>query len=207
MLTMIRRWPAGEVAKRAQFATLLTKFANRITHLPQFRRSRLGPISVTQMIDVPRERVFDFLCDLANRPAFTDHFVGEFRLERLESSGVGAAARMRVGGPVKWMETVIDEISRPHRIRERGKGGRFDRIPIATLWELIEGPAGSTSEVTLRFWTEPRHPLDRWRERLGAERFYRRNWSTALTRLKELLESDRPVERVVVAGGARLPVT
>jgi uncharacterized protein YndB with AHSA1/START domain len=167
----------------------------------------MGPVAVTRMIDAPRQLVFEFLSDLANRPAFTDHFIADFRLERLESSGVGAAARMRIEGPLRWMETVIEEIDPPYRIAERGKGGRLDRIPTATVWELVEGPDVATSEVTLGFWTEPAHPVDRARERLGAERRYRRNWSTALARLQELLESERPVSRVVVAGAARLPVT
>ena len=39
------------------------------------------------------------------------------------------------------METVIVEAARPHRILERGKGGRLDRIPIITGWELVDGPA------------------------------------------------------------------
>ena len=103
------------------------------------------------------------------------------------------------------METVIDEVSPPHRIHERGAGGRWDRIPITTSWELIEpGPSGC--EVTLRFWTGPSHPLDRLREKLGAERYYRRQWSIALSRLKRLIESGRPPARVVVAGAPRLPV-
>jgi len=165
----------------------------------------VGPISVSKPIDAPRERVFDFLCDLANRPAFTDHFIGQFRLERLESSGVGAAARMRITEPGLWMETVIEEVSPPHRILERGSGGRWDRIPITTWWELASRGAGC--EVTLGFLTEPSHSLDRWRERLGAERFYRRQWAIALSRLRDLIESGRPVERVLVAGGDRLPVT
>ena len=58
----------------------------------------------------------------------------------------------------------------------------------------------------MTFRTEPTHSLDRLRERLGAEWFYRRQWSIALSRLKELIESGRPAARVVVAGGARLPV-
>jgi uncharacterized membrane protein len=45
----------------------------------------LGPISVKMPIDAPRESVYALLCDLANRPAFTDHFVSDYRLERLES--------------------------------------------------------------------------------------------------------------------------
>ena len=167
----------------------------------------MGPISVKRSIDAPRERVFDLLCDLANRPAFTDHFITEYRLERLESYGVGAAARMRVARRHVWMETAIVEVSSPHRILERGGSGRLDRVPTTTGWEIIDGPGGSGCEVTLSFWTEPSSRLDRLRDKLGAERFYRRQWSTALSRLKELIESGESPERVVVAGGDRAPVT
>jgi uncharacterized protein YndB with AHSA1/START domain len=167
----------------------------------------MGPISVTRAIDAPRERVFDFLRDLANRAAFTDHFLADFRLQRFESAGVGASARMRIEKPRLWMETVIVEISRPYRILEEGKGGRLDRIPILTAWEIVEGPSAATSEVTVRFGTEPTQPQDRLRELRYGARFYRRQWSTALSRLKNLVESGRPAERVGIAGGARVPVT
>jgi len=171
---------------------------------PTIQSPTMGPISATKAIDAPREEVFDFLCDLANRPAFTDHFVSEFRLERLESSGVGAAARMRITRTGLWIETVIEELSPPHRILERGKGGRLDRIPFLTAWELVESPGANACEVTVSFWSEPSHPLDRLRERFGAERFYRRQWSIALSRLKELIESGRPIRRVAVAGAERI---
>jgi uncharacterized protein YndB with AHSA1/START domain len=167
----------------------------------------VGPISVTRAIDEQRDLVFDFLSDLANRPAFTDHFLADYRLERFESAGVGAAARMRIPKAGLWMETVIVETERPYRIVEQGKGGRLDRIPIRTAWELVEGPGAATSEITVRFGTEPPHPVDRMRELRRGERFYRRQWSTALSRLKELIESGQPAERVVIAGGARAPVT
>ena len=167
----------------------------------------MGPVSVSNAIDAPRERVFDFLCDLANRPAFTDHFLRDFRLERFESAGVGASARMRIAKPHLWMETVIVEADRPYRIAERGKGGRLDRIPIFSAWEVVEGPGSATSVVTVRFGTEPAHPLDRMRERRFGERFYRRQWSTALSRLRDLVESGRSAERVMIAGGARVPIT
>jgi uncharacterized protein YndB with AHSA1/START domain len=166
----------------------------------------MGPISVTRAIDAPRDRVFDFVCDLANRPAFTDHFIGEFRLERLDSDGVGAAARMRVGRRL-WMETEIVEASRPHRIMERGRGGRWNRTPTATGWEFVPRPGGSGCDLTLSFLTEPPNGVDRLRERLGRERFFRRQWSIALSRLKDLIESGSTPERVVVAGGDRVPVT
>ena len=155
----------------------------------------MGPISVTDAIDVPRESVFDFVGDLANRPAFTDHFLRDFRLERFESAGVGASARMAVAKAHLWMETLIVELDRPYR------------IPILTAWEVVEGPAAATSEITVRFGTEPAHPVDRLRELRFGERFYRRQWSTALSRLKDILESGRPAERVGIAGGARMPVT
>lgn len=167
----------------------------------------MGPISVTKAIDAPREQVFDFLCDLANRPAFTDHFLGDFRLERFESAGVGASARMRIAKARLWMETVIVETDRPYRIAESGKGGRLDRIPIVTAWEVVEGPGPATSVVTVRFGTEPAHPVDRLREVRFGERFYRRRWSSALARLKDIVESGRPAERVTIAGGARMPIT
>jgi uncharacterized protein YndB with AHSA1/START domain len=167
----------------------------------------MGPISVRRSIDAPRERVFDFVCDLANRPAFTDHFIAELRLERLESWGVGASARMRIARRRIWLETVIVEASRPHRILERGRGGRWDRIPIATAWELVPQPGGRGCQVTLSFWTEPSSLLDRLREKPGAERYYRRQWSIALSRLKDLIESTGTAPHLVAAGGDRLPVT
>jgi uncharacterized protein YndB with AHSA1/START domain len=167
----------------------------------------MGPISVSIEIDQPRERVFDFLSDLANRESFTDHFISELRLERLASSGVGAAARFRLDlpGSDMWMETVIEEAERPHRIYERGRTGRTDRIPVFTVWELVAGPGGST-ELRLTFWTEPGHPLDRMRELLGAARWHRRQWRRGLRRLRELLESGAAVQRVGVAGEDRVPV-
>src|SRR5215208_7917380 len=117
----------------------------------------MGPVSVSNSIDAPREQVFDVLCDLANRPAFTDHFLRDFRLERFESAGVGASARMRIAKAALWMETLIAERDRPYRIMERGKGGRLDRIPILTAWEVVEGPAAAQSEITVRFGNEPAH--------------------------------------------------
>src|SRR6478735_4099482 len=122
----------------------------------------MGPISITRSIDAPRERVFDFICDLANRPAFTDHFIGQFRLERLESKGVGASARMRIRRRHLWMETVLVEATSPYR------------IPVTTGWELVDLPGGRGCEVKLSFWTQPSGLVDRLREGLRAERFYRR---------------------------------
>ena len=163
----------------------------------------MGPVSVTTTIDAPRERVCDLLSDLSARPAFTDHFLEQYRLQRLDPVGVGAGARFRVDDK-GWMETVIVEIDAPHLIREEGRGGRSNRVRTYTVWELVEGPAPGICELTVTFWTESDHPLDRIRDPLGSSRRLRRQWRRALARLKELVETEAPIERVVVAGGDRL---
>ena len=48
-------------------------------------------VTVSTVITAPREEIFDFVCDLAARPAFTDHYMRDFRLARVNSVGVGAA--------------------------------------------------------------------------------------------------------------------
>ena len=91
----------------------------------------------------------------------------------------------------------------PHTIVEEGRGGRLDRIPIHTVWELAAGP-GATCDIAVTFWTEPGHPLDRLREKLGAGRFYRRQWRRALRRLKALAEAGEAIAPVSVAGASRV---
>lgn len=164
----------------------------------------MGPISLKISIDAPRERVFDFICDLGVRPSWTDHFASEYRLERIAAQGQGAAARFRVNAPagVRYMETDITEAERPFRVVEHGRGGRLDRTPIRTVWELEEGP---TTVVTLTFWTSPPIMFDRVRE-VGRTRWWRRRWSKALRRMQEIIESGAAVERTEVAGADRVPV-
>ena len=104
------------------------------------------------------------------------------------------------------METVIVGADPGHRIEEHGKGGRDDRIPIFTSWELVVASQSNT-DVTVTFWTEPTHRTDRMRERLGSRGWYRRRWKRALRRLRELAESEEPFERVLIAGRDRVPIT
>ena len=165
----------------------------------------MGPVSAQTTIDVPREQVFAFLADLARRPAICDHFIDEYRLERIPPAGEGAAARFRFRRHRLWAETVIIEARSPSRIVERGSAGRLGRIPIQTAWELSLAASPSACQVTVSFATEPSHPLDRLREGAGAARWYRRQWARALARLKETLEGGVVVEPVRVAGADRIP--
>ncbi len=166
----------------------------------------MGPIHAETEIDVARERVFEFLSDLAARPSFTDHFLTDFHLTRIESSGVGAGARFRVQAPLRkvWMDTVVVELDAPFRIVERGQGGRVNRIPTNTVWELTEGP-GSLTTVTLTHWTAPANPLDRMLEVASAGSIWQqRGWREALKRLRDGLEAGSlGHERIAVAGGNR----
>ena len=161
-------------------------------------------MTITTSIDAPRERVFDFISDLAVRPSWIDHFASEYRLERIPATGTGAAARFRVDAPagVRYVETVIAEADRPYRIVEHGRGGRLDRVPMRLVWELEPGP---TTTVELTFWTLPSSLIDRIRER-GRELWWRRRWAKALRRLREQIESGAPALRLQIAGGDRLPV-
>jgi uncharacterized protein YndB with AHSA1/START domain len=162
----------------------------------------VGPISLTTAIDAPREQVFDFISDLATRPAWIDHFAHDYRLERIQPQGQGAAARFRLHAPagIRYMETVIAEAERPYRIVEHGRGGRLDRVPVRTVWELREGP---TTTVVLTFWTAPTQGIDKIRE-LGRGRWWRRRWAKSLRRMRDQIESGAKSPRTEIAGGDRV---
>jgi uncharacterized protein YndB with AHSA1/START domain len=164
----------------------------------------MGPVSAEIEIDAPRERAFETIGDLAWRPSFTDHFLADFHLTRIESRGIGAGARFRVAQPLRsvWMDTAIAELEEPHRIVERGCGGRGNRIPATTVWELLEG-GGSLTRVRVSHWTEPSSPVDRALESISGASFWQhRSWNEALRRLRDLLEADAsPAGRAEVAGG------
>jgi uncharacterized protein YndB with AHSA1/START domain len=166
----------------------------------------MGPLRAETEIDVPREQVFARISDLSARPSFTDHFLSDFHLTRLDPVGVGAGARFRVQTPLRspWMDTTIIEQDAPFKIVERGQGGRVNRIRSNTVWELTEGP-GSLTLVTMAHWTAPTNPVDRAVEAAsGAGMWQERGWREALRRLRDQLESgqsDR--ERIAVAGGNR----
>jgi hypothetical protein len=166
----------------------------------------MGPLSAEIEVDVPRRWAFEVIADMAARPSFTDHFLSGFHLTRVDARGVGAGARFRVEAPLRsvWMDTAILALEEPHRIVERGRGGRNNRIENHTVWELTPGP-GSLTAIRVSHWTEPASHIDRALELLsGGSTWQQRGWREALRRLRELLESERAAgERVAIAGGNR----
>ncbi len=165
----------------------------------------MGPIRAEIEIDVPREEVFAAVADLSARPSFTDHFLTDFHLTRIDAKGVGAGARFRIRNRLRspWADTTIVEADEPFRIVEEGRCGRLNRIPFHTVWEITSG-SGSLTAVRVSNWTEP-GALDRGLELLsGTSVSTQRGWREALKRLRDQLESGRSAgERIAVAGGNR----
>ena len=170
-------------------------------------RGAMESVSASITINAPPEKAFAILIDLSARPAFTDHFMRQLRVVRIPPAGVGAGARLQTGPRrnAMWMETVITAADPPAKIEEQGHGGRSGRIPIYTTWELA-AVAGPRTEVSVSFRTEPSLRSDRTKE-LGTRAWYRRRWARSLRRLKTIVESQAPPERIRIAGGDRVPIT
>jgi len=160
------------------------------------------PIESRITISAPRDEVFAFIADIANRVAWMDHFLKDFRLNRVHSVGVGAGAAFVVDSPLfpQRAEYQVIESEPPRRLVERGRIGRWGRTTGWTEWELVES-YGST-EVTVTVWTEPGIRWDGIKEGLGARSWLKRQMSGSLRRLRKIFEeqSARPPARAAVAG-------
>ncbi|MCW3067286.1 MAG: hypothetical protein JWN32_4458 [Solirubrobacterales bacterium] len=164
----------------------------------------MDPVTVSVTIARPREEVFAYLGDIANHPEFTDHFLTDWRLTRVDSYGQGAGARFKVDAPLNrfsWADLTFVEFEPPHRIVERGRGGKFNRIRQVGVWTLTAGP-GDTTDVELTLETEPRLPSDRVMELLAGRSWFKRKHRKALRRLRTILEEGRGRgHRATIAGG------
>jgi uncharacterized protein YndB with AHSA1/START domain len=155
-------------------------------------------VTVHTTISAPREQVYDFVVDLAGRPAFSDHYMKDLRLARVQANGQGAAARFKLRS--QWAELSIREADRPRRIVEELRWGRRGRNRALAVWDFVREAGGST-RVELSTLSEPATLVDRLNE-LGAAGFIKRNSKTALERLRMIFEEtpDRPLARVTIGG-------
>ena len=171
----------------------------------------MDPVSVSIVVSAPRERVFDYLQDIANHPEFTDHYLVDWHLTRIDSVGRGAGARFRVKAPgarFSWADVTFSEVDRPRRIVEVGRTGKENRIRTLGVYELVPGAPGTT-RVRFTLETLPAKLSDRLLESLGQRAWLRRQNVRALRRLRTILEravgadgdSAAPSRRVTVAGG------
>ena len=154
----------------------------------------MDPLTVSAVISAPRERVFDYLADIANHAEFTDHYLVDWHLTRIDSVGRGAGARFRVKVPFNrfsWADVTLVEVERPYRIVEAGRAGKNNRIRTLGVYELV--PDSQTFPATF---------ADRLLEALGARGWTRRKSSRALRRLRTIMETGQGRGgRVTVAGG------
>ena len=164
----------------------------------------MDPVSVTVTIDRPREEVFAYLADVANHAEFSDHYLTNWHLTRIDSFGRGAGARFRVGVPLQrfdWGDMTLAVVEPPHRIVAVGRYGKFNRIKTTAIWTLDVAPGGRT-DVEYMFESEPELPTDKLVETLSGQRgWFKRKVRKAMSRLQAILEEneDRGA-RVTVAG-------
>jgi uncharacterized protein YndB with AHSA1/START domain len=171
----------------------------------------VDPLTVSIVVSAPRERVFDYLQDIANHPQFTDHYLVDWHLTRIDPVGRGAGARFRIKAPgarFSWGDVTFTEVERPHRIVEAGRMGKNNRIRTLGVYDLAPAAAGAT-RVRFTFESIPAKLSDRLMEGLGGRRWLRRKSVRAMHRLRAILEHTEGAgaapegagRRVTVAGG------
>jgi len=163
----------------------------------------MEPVSVSVTIDRPREEVFAYLVDIANHPEFTDHYLVDWHMTRVDTSGRGAGGRFRFTAPLNrfdWADVTFVEVDAPRRIVQAGRGGKYNRTRLRSVYELEPGSA-RTTRVTLTVETRPGNAADRFMESLGQRGWLKRKSAKALRRLRSILEEgEERGSRATIAG-------
>ena len=158
-------------------------------------------VTVEAHISASREEIFDFVADLAARPAYTDHYLDDYRLARVNAYGQGAAARFVLHAPFakEYAELEITEADRPRRIVERVRVGRLGRSHSLAVYEFAS-EAGGVCHVELTTYSVPGTLVDALKQ-MGAPRWIRRQTKTALERLRLIFEEPpaAPLARATIA--------
>jgi uncharacterized protein YndB with AHSA1/START domain len=164
----------------------------------------VDPVTVSTVISAPREQVFDYLQDIANHAEFTDHYLVDWHLTRIDSVGRGAGARFRAKAPgnrFSWADVTFVEVARPYRIVEAGRTGKNNRIRTLGTYELAPGASGTT-RVRFTIETVPATLSDRLMEAFGARGWTKRKNTRAMRRLRAIIErGEGRGHRVTVAAG------
>jgi uncharacterized protein YndB with AHSA1/START domain len=153
----------------------------------------VDPVHASVTIDRPRDEVFAYLVDIANHAEFSDHYLKDWRLTRIDSVGRGAGARFKVDAPLQrfsWADMTFVVVEPSHRIVALGRGGKFNRIKTTAIWTLDDAPGGRT-EVEYMVESEPPLPTDRLMEAISRQHgWFKRKTRKAMQRLQAILEED-----------------
>ena len=158
---------AGRCAARLRTRIALVHAPEHAARGPALRRLRragrilccaaVDPVDAAITIDRPREEVFDYLADIANHPEFTDHYLKDWRLTRVDSYGprrrralprrraaqpllVGRhdLRRGRAAVPASWPSAAAAS-STASRLFQSGRSSRSSRPlrrPTPTRWSV-----------------------------------------------------------------------
>ena len=163
----------------------------------------MDPVSVHIVIDRPREEVFEYLADIANHAEFSDHWMTDWRLTRIDSYGRGAGARYKMDAPFQrfgWSDLTFIQVEPPRKIVAVGRGGKFNRNKTWTTWTLT--PQGGATRVEVTTETEPALLTDRLMEGVLLKRGWtKRKLAKSLSRLQSILEENLDRGPRVTVGG------
>lgn len=153
----------------------------------------MEPFTVSTTIARPREEVFEYLADIANHAEFTDHYLVDWHLTRIDTYGTGAGARFRIKAPLNrfaWADVTFAELQPPFRIVERGRGGKYNRIRMVGTYTLSPGP-GNTTKVEYTLETVPSQLSDKLLDMFGGRSWSKRKAAKGMRRLRSILEEGR----------------
>ncbi len=153
----------------------------------------MDTITVSTTISKPRELVYEYLADIANHAEFTDHYLVDWHLTRIDPYGAGAGARFRIKAPLSrfaWADFTFAEMQPPYRIVEKGRGGKYNRIRMLGTYSLTPGP-GDTTKVEYSLETVPVMLSDKLMEAFGGRAWSRRQAAKSMRRLRMILEEGR----------------
>ena len=163
----------------------------------------MDPVTAKVLIDRPREEVFDYLADIANHQEFSDHYLKEWRLTRVDSVGRGAGARFKIDAPLDrfgWGDMTFIEVQRPYKIVAAGRAGKFNRMKTWTTWTL--SPSGRSTEVEVSTESEPALATDKFLDAVLRRRAWmKRRLRKALSRMQSILEEDLDRGKRATVGG------
>jgi uncharacterized protein YndB with AHSA1/START domain len=162
----------------------------------------MDPVTAHVLIDRPREQVFDYLADIANHPEFSDHYLTEWRLTRIDSVGRGAGARFKLDTRDRFAygDMTFIEVERPYKIVAAGRSGKFNRNKTWTTWTL--SPSGGATRVEVSTESEPALPTDKLIEAVTRRRGWtKRGLGKALRRMQSILEEDIDRGKRATIGG------